>query len=109
GASARLHGARPSPHVPNIGSIPSSIRRRLESPCGVDPAMTMMEKYPRTLHIEGSRLQPGDEDLTHVPLRDLQGLILVIEEKMDGANCGISFAEDGRMLLQSRGHYLTGS
>lgn len=27
---------------------------------------------------------------------------------MDGANCGISFAEDGKLLLQSRGHYLRG-
>ena len=70
--------------------------------------MTAIEKYPRTRHIEGSRLQPGDEDLTQVPLRELQRLPLVIEEKMDGANCGISFDFDGRLLLQSRGHYLTG-
>jgi hypothetical protein len=27
---------------------------------------------------------------------------------MDGANCGISFNPDGELLLQSRGHYLTG-
>jgi hypothetical protein len=26
-----------------------------------------MYKYPRTPHIEGSRLQPGDEDLDSVP------------------------------------------
>ncbi len=41
-------------------------------------------------------------------MSDLQGLHLVIEEKVDGANSGISFDADGRLLLQSRGHYLTG-
>jgi hypothetical protein len=65
-------------------------------------------KYPRTHHIEGSRFQPGDEELESVPLRCLAGRYVVIEEKMDGANAAISFATDGRLLLQSRGHYLTG-
>lgn len=27
---------------------------------------------------------------------------------MDGANCAISFSQDGELLLQSRGHYLSG-
>jgi hypothetical protein len=65
-------------------------------------------KYPRTRHIEGSRLQPGDEDLDSVPFSKIAGRHLVVEEKVDGANCGISFGSDGELLLQSRGHYLTG-
>ena len=65
-------------------------------------------KYPRTHHIEGSRLQPGDEDLSAIPFKELEGKHLVVEEKVDGANAGISFDEDGNLLLQSRGHYLTG-
>jgi hypothetical protein len=65
-------------------------------------------KYPRTQHIEGSRLQIGDEDLESVPFSEIAGQYLVIEEKVDGANAGISFSADGQMLLQSRGHYLTG-
>ncbi len=65
-------------------------------------------KYPRTPHIEGSRLQPGDEDLACILFRDLAGRHLVVEEKMDGANAALSFSSDGRLLLQSRGHYLTG-
>lgn len=28
-----------------------------------------IHKYPRTPHIEGSRLQPGDEDLSQIPRR----------------------------------------
>ena len=65
-------------------------------------------KYPRTHHIEGSRLQPGDEDLESVPFSEIAGRYLVVEEKMDGSNCGISFTNDGKLLLQSRGHYLAG-
>ncbi len=67
-----------------------------------------MFKYPRTHHLEGSRLQPGDEDLSSVPLADLAGSSLVVEEKLDGGNAGISFDADGRMYLQSRGHFLEG-
>ena len=65
-------------------------------------------KYPRTPHLEGSRLQAGDEDLSQVPFSHLKGKYLVIEEKVDGANTAISFDTDGTLLLQSRGHYLTG-
>lgn len=65
-------------------------------------------KYPRTQHIEGSRFQPGDEDLAGVPLSALAGKLLVIEEKLDGANAGLSFTPGGELRLQSRGHYLTG-
>src|SRR5690349_2945260 len=65
-------------------------------------------KYPRTQHVEGSRLQAGDEDLQQVPLGSLVGRHLVIEEKLDGANTGISFDADGRLHLQSRGHFLAG-
>ncbi len=65
-------------------------------------------KYPRTKHIEGSRLQEGDHDLAQTPFEALKGKYLVIEEKMDGANSGISFSDEGELLLQSRGHYLTG-
>jgi hypothetical protein len=65
-------------------------------------------KYPRTRHIEGSRMQTGDEDLECVPFKEVAGKHLVIEEKVDGANSGISFDGDANLLLQSRGHYLTG-
>jgi hypothetical protein len=70
--------------------------------------MLTIQKYPRTQHIEGSRLQPGDEDLHSVPFAELAGRYLVVEEKLDGANAGICFDESGRLWLQSRGHFLTG-
>lgn len=65
-------------------------------------------KYPRTKHIEGSNLQKGDSDLSQVSLSSLTGVRLLIEEKMDGANCAMSFNQDGQIQFQSRGHYLTG-
>ncbi|KAA9001362.1 DNA ligase [Affinibrenneria salicis] len=65
-------------------------------------------KYPRTPHLEGSRLQPGDDASDQTPLKALAGRYVVIEEKIDGANAGVSFSETAELLLQSRGHYLTG-
>ncbi|MEZ4400529.1 MAG: RNA ligase family protein [Kofleriaceae bacterium] len=70
--------------------------------------MSALHKYPRTPHLEGSRLQPGDHDLAQVPLAALAGAYVVVEEKLDGANCGIALDADGRLRLQSRGHVLTG-
>src|SRR3712207_6425212 len=70
--------------------------------------MYRLHKYPRTPHLTGSRLQPGDEDLRVVSLEHLKGSSVVIEEKLDGANSAVSFGEDGRLLLQSRGHFLDG-
>ena len=67
-----------------------------------------IRKYPRTPHLEGSRLQPGDEDLSQIPFSAIVGKHLVIEEKIDGANSAVSFDGDCNLLLQSRGHYLTG-
>ncbi len=65
-------------------------------------------RYPRTAHLAGSRLQPGDSTDGQVPLEALAGRHVVIEEKLDGANSGISFSEGAELLLQSRGHYLMG-
>jgi len=67
-----------------------------------------IHRYPRTQHLEGSRLQPGDHDLTQIPLSELRGSYCVVEEKLDGANAGISVGDDGRIRLQSRGHVLVG-
>ncbi|GFI23579.1 hypothetical protein IMSAGC011_02368 [Lachnospiraceae bacterium] len=70
--------------------------------------MEQIFKYPRTKHLEGSKQQLGDNDLNLVSLDAIEGKYLVLEEKVDGANCGISFGADGKMYLQSRGHFLNG-
>lgn len=64
-------------------------------------------KFPRTGHLEGSRYQIGD-DLADIPFCDISGKFMVVEEKVDGSNSAISFSDEGKLLLQSRGHYLTG-
>jgi hypothetical protein len=69
--------------------------------------MEQIYKYPRTRHIEGSGLQ-ADDDPVVAAWSELAGHHLVVEEKMDGANCGVSFSRDGHLRLQSRGHYLAG-
>jgi phosphoglycolate phosphatase-like HAD superfamily hydrolase len=69
--------------------------------------MYEIRKYPRTPHIQGSRFQHGDYDLEAVPFAEIAGKPLIVEEKVDGSQAGISF-EDEKLMLQSRGHYLRG-
>ncbi|MEM8811144.1 MAG: RNA ligase family protein [Pseudomonadota bacterium] len=69
--------------------------------------MTLI-KFPRTRHLEGSRLQ-ADDLADDKSLIDLRGQTLCVAEKLDGANCAVSFSANGALRLQSRGHYLTGS
>lgn len=70
--------------------------------------MRQIHKYPRTPHLPGSRLQTGDEDLTLLELAEIENRHVVIEEKLDGSNIGISFSSGGDLLIQSRGHVLSG-
>jgi len=65
-------------------------------------------KYPRTPHLLRSRQQRGDEDLAIVSPSVLNGRFLIVEEKLDGANSAISFDDDVGLVLQSRGHVLSG-
>ncbi len=64
-------------------------------------------KYPRMRHLEGARLQvcdlAGDK-----PGKDRAGETLVGEAKLDGVRYVLSFDHGGNLLLQSRGHCLTG-
>ena len=70
--------------------------------------MEKIIKYPRTKHLQGSKIQSGDEDLNLIAFSEIKNKNIVIEEKVDGANVGISFSSSGELLLQSRGHFLVG-
>lgn len=75
--------------------------------------MQQITKYPRTPHLEGSNLAPGDEAKDRVRIRDVvkdyPGALWVVEEKLDGANTGLSLdPETFELLPQSRGHVLSG-
>lgn len=67
--------------------------------------MEQIFKYPRTRHLEGSRQQQGDEDLDCARLCELKEKHLVLEEKVDGANCGISFGRDKKCICRAAGTF----
>jgi len=65
-------------------------------------------RFPHTPHLAWlGKGQPRDDKLIP-PDEALQFLSdeVVIEEKLDGANLGISLTEDGKVQIQNRGHYL---
>lgn len=64
-------------------------------------------KYPRTQHLTGSGLSKDDISET-IPFKDLFQKYIIIEEKQDGSNTGISFNDNCELFLQCRGHFLKG-
>ena len=66
------------------------------------------KRYPRTRHIQTSRKTGDDFDLEDEPFENLIGKYVIFEEKIDGSNCAVNFADNKELLLQSRGHYLRG-
>lgn len=67
-----------------------------------------IHKYPRTPHLEGSGLQADDDPAVALDreLRARADVTWFVEEKVDGANAGLSFDGAGTLHLQSRGHFL---
>jgi len=86
--------------------LPQGYKQNLEYDKWGKP-MKELIKYPRTKHIAGSSIQRGDSKNT-IPFSELEGKFLVVEEKIDGANTGISFNQDCELKLQCRGHFLEG-
>lgn len=70
--------------------------------------MKQIYKYPKTYHLEGSGLTSQKKNKDKIPFSKIASRHIVVEEKMDGANVAISFSNTGEMLLQNRGHFLTG-
>ncbi|MBL8939974.1 MAG: RNA ligase family protein [Archangium sp.] len=62
-------------------------------------------KFPRTPHLEGSELQPGDDDVPRMHRRALEGDV-VVTEKLDGINIGLRFDDHGKAWLFSRSHFI---
>ena len=58
-------------------------------------ALEEFHKYPRTVHLRDYS-------------KGLEGKHVVVEEKMDGTQVGVSFDLDGKSVIQTRGHLLTG-
>jgi hypothetical protein len=62
-----------------------------------------MPKLPRTLHLEGSRLKPGESDPDAKEFNKLAGQFLVIEEKVDGTGVSISLDNHWNFIIEHRG------
>ena len=71
--------------------------------------MTGFFRYPHTPHLIWLGNAPPRDDKVLLPVEAsalLSGLVIV-EEKLDGANLGISVGDDGRLRFQNRGQYLS--
>jgi ATP-dependent RNA circularization protein (DNA/RNA ligase family) len=66
-------------------------------------------RFPHTPHLVwlGSDRPRGDKVLSQNEVRELLADEVIVEEKIDGANLGISCAEDSEIFLQNRGSYLS--
>ncbi len=70
--------------------------------------MTDFFRYPHTPHIAwlGEGVPRDDKVLAPDEVRALLAGDVVVEEKLDGANLGLSLAPDGSLRVQNRGQYL---
>lgn len=68
--------------------------------------MIQLPKYPRTLHLAGSK---GITDPDAVPFSEITKKYLVIEEKMDGSMVGIAFDENADIHIFHRNQEVRGS
>lgn len=67
----------------------------------------MFLKFPSTPYIEmDKKLDRKDKILNAEEITQILSCEVRIEEKIDGANLGISFNDEGKLLLQNRGSYL---
>lgn len=65
-------------------------------------------RFPHTPHLAwlGEGEPRDDKVLSPAEARALLGAEVVVEEKLDGANLGLSIGTDGRLRAQNRGQYL---
>jgi ATP-dependent RNA circularization protein (DNA/RNA ligase family) len=72
--------------------------------------VTGFVRYPHTPHLASLSATPprGDKLLTAADARDLLSGEVTVEEKIDGANVGLSVS-DGQLAVQNRGAILTRS
>lgn len=70
--------------------------------------MTDFFRFPHTPHLTwlGAEAPRDDKVLDLAEAKALLGGDVLVEEKLDGANLGISLAADGQLRAQNRGQYL---
>lgn len=70
--------------------------------------MTEFFRFPRTPHLVwlSKAAARDDKVLSADEARDVLRGIVTVEEKVDGANLGLSVSADGEIRAQNRGHYI---
>lgn len=69
--------------------------------------MVEIPEYPRIRHITTSSNATRDDlILTDDEVRELVGQDIVVQEKLDGANVGITIAK-GQLVMRNRNHYIS--
>ena len=70
----------------------------------------MLHKFPSTPHLAwlGKNHLREDKVLADLERDRFLSNPLIIEEKIDGANLGLSFSAEGQLQFQNRGNWLTG-
>lgn len=70
--------------------------------------MTAFFRFPHIPQLawQGTGEPRDDKVLSAAEAGELLGTDVVVEEKLDGANLGLSVGEDGRLRAQNRGQYL---
>jgi len=76
---------------------------------GKEGPVSQFFRFPRTPHLAclGDALRRDDKLLSASDAVDLLAEDVVVEEKLDGANLGISVGTDGKLRAQNRGQYVT--
>ncbi len=66
-------------------------------------------RFPRTPHLMwlGGGVPRGDKVLSPEEASELLSHVVVVEEKVDGANLGISVGDDDELRVQNRGAFLS--
>ncbi len=70
--------------------------------------MTPFIRFPHTPHLAwlGASIPRDDKVLTREEADAFLAAPIILEEKVDGANLGVSFDSDGQLRVQNRGGYL---
>ena len=66
------------------------------------PRLPELIDFPRTPHLFGSRPGRDDKVLSETETDAMLAGPLVVQEKVDGSNVGLSLDDAGQLLLQNR-------
>ncbi|KAE8877593.1 hypothetical protein PF005_g15217 [Phytophthora fragariae] len=84
----------------------TSVEAALELVEMLSPPLPLL-KFPRTAHLIDLGAATSDDLISCVSLPADENTTIVIAEKLDGANMGISLSADGALVVQNRSHVIS--